>query len=253
MMRALLAALLVVIAAAASRPALAQDYEQLLAVGTAMRWQSQNPWKVNLAAGIGVAGTYQYSRDDQVVALPLVDVEWRERFFFSTQRGIGYNWIRAERTVAGPRITFDLGRQRGDDAFLDNTEDIDPTAELGFFWIRYSGPWRFNADIKYGLGGHKGVRGAVGVAYGSQLSDNSSLFVGAEAHYASKKYNFAYFGASDHGINDVTPYLSLVRALRGGAYIGVDGRFSFVVGPADTTNLSAAYGHSASFLIGRRF
>jgi outer membrane scaffolding protein for murein synthesis (MipA/OmpV family) len=253
MMRALLLALTVALGAAATSPAVAQDYEQLLAVGNAMRWQSQTPWKVNLGIGVGVTGTYTYSRDDQVVVLPLADIEWRERFFFSTQRGIGYNWINGTTTVAGPRVTFDWGRQRGDDDALGNTEDIDAAAELGFFWLRYSGSWRFNADIKYGLGGHGGIHGALGVARGNKLSENASLFVGVETHYASKKYNFAYYEAGEHGFNDITPYLSLVRELRSGAYVGVDGRFSIVLGPADTSNLSASYGHSASILVGRRF
>jgi outer membrane scaffolding protein for murein synthesis (MipA/OmpV family) len=250
MMRALLLALAVVLAAA---PAAAQDYEQLMGAANAMRWQSQNPWKVNIAAGIGVAGTYQYSRDDQIVLLPLLDAEWRETFFFSTQRGIGYNWIRNSTTLAGPRVTFDWGRDRGDDEMLENTEDIEPAAELGFFWLRYSGPWRFNADIKYALGGHGGIRGALGLARGNKLSEVSSLFVGLEAHYASKKYNFAYFEAGDHSVNDISPYLSLVRELRNGAYVAVDGRFSFVLGAANTSNLSASFGHSASILVGRRF
>ncbi len=250
MMRALLLALIVALTAA---PAAAQDYEQLMAAANAMRWQSVNPWKVNLAVGIGVAGTYQYSRDDQVVLLPLVDAEWRERFFFSTQRGVGYNWIRNDTTVGGPRVTFDWGRDRSDDDALGNTEDIEPAAELGFFWLRYAGAWRFNADIKYALGSHGGIHGALGLARGNKLADNASLFVGLETHYASKKYNFAYFEAGDHGFNDITPYLSLVRDLRNGGYVAVDGRFSIIIGPADTSNLTTSYGHSASILVGRRF
>lgn len=250
MMRALF---LAVAAALVATPAAAQDYEQMLAAANAMRWQSQSPWKVNLALGVGVAGTYQYSRDDQVVVLPLIDAEWRDRFFFSTQRGIGYNWIRNDRTTAGPRITFDLGRDRSDDDALGNTEDIDPAAELGYFWLRYSGPWRFNADIKYGLGGHGGIRGALGFARGNKIAANASLFLGIETHYASKKYNYAYFDASDHGINDITPYLSLLREMRNGGYVAVDGRFSIVAGPADTSNRSASFGHSASILVGKRF
>lgn len=225
----------------------------MLSVGNAMRWRSDNAWKVNLAVGVGVAGTYQYSRDDKVVALPLIDVEWRNRYFFSTQRGLGFNWINSGQTLAGPRITYDWGRKQGDDAFLAGTDDIGATAELGFFWLRYSGPWRLNADLKYALSSHKGIRGAFGVARGNPLSENSSLFVGIEGHYGSKKYNYAHFEDGATGINDVTPYLSLIRNLRNGGYVGVDGRFSFVLGPADTTNLSASYGHSASFLVGRRF
>ncbi len=253
-MRAFLLALAVGLTAAlTAAPAAAQDYEQLLAAGNAMRWQSQNPWKVNLALGVGVTGTYQYSRDDQIVVLPLVDAEWRETFFFSTQRGIGYNWIRNDRTLAGPRITFDWGRDPGDDDAIGNTEDIDPAAELGYFWLRYAGPWRFNADIKYGLGGHGGIRGALGFARGNKLSANSSLFLGVETHYASKKYNFAYFGAGDHGFNDITPYLSLVREMRNGGYVAVDGRVSVVFGPAEKSDLTTTYGHSASLLVGRRF
>jgi outer membrane scaffolding protein for murein synthesis (MipA/OmpV family) len=252
-MRAFLVALVLALTALASGPAVAQDYEQLLAVGNALRWQSLNPWKVNLGIGFGFASTYPYSRDEKLVLLPLIDVEWRDVAFVSTQRGVGFNWIRTGNVVAGMRVTYDWGRQTGDDAFLRGTDDVNPTAEVGFFWMGYAGPWRLNADLRYGLSGHNGIRGAAGIAHGTQLAANASIFVGLEAHFASTKYNFAYFEVVEHGVNDVTTYLSLVRDLRNGAYLGLDGRFFLVSGPAGQSNLSAAYGHAASVLVGRRF
>ena len=85
------------VAALLSAPvaASAADYESWLAAPNAMRWQSDNPWKVNLAAGIGIGPRYEYSRGTSTRILPLIDVEWRGTFFASTQRGIGYNWLRS--------------------------------------------------------------------------------------------------------------------------------------------------------------
>lgn len=254
-MRASLLSRIALAAALLTAPgaASAADYESWLAAPNAMRWQSDNPWKVNLAVGFGIGPTYEYARDTDVRVLPLIDVEWRGTFFASTQRGIGYNWIRSSSTVAGPRITFDLGRAHGDDEFLANTDDVKSTPEIGFFWTRYVGSLRLNADFKYATSSHKGVHGAVGFANGGRLSPNTTVFAGVEVHYGSKKYNFAYYEQGDHAINDVTPYLMMVRDLSNGMYITLDGHVSAVVGAAGKSDLNASTSYSAGAMFGKRF
>lgn len=231
----------------------AADYEAWLAPPNALRWQSDNPWKVNLAIGFGVAPTYAYSRNVEGTVLPLIDVEWRERVFASTQRGIGYKWIRTGSTVLGPRLTYDFGRKESQDDALGTADDVGAAVELGMFWTHYSGSWRFNADFKYAASGHSGVHGAIGVANGGMPSANTSLFAGVEVHYASKQYNFAYFEDGEHAINDVTPYLIMVRNLSDGMYLTLDGRVALITGAAGTSNLTGSTSYSAGATFGKRF
>lgn len=255
MMRSYLIARLSVVVAALFAPsvAAAANYEQLLAGANAMRWESNAAWKVNMALGLGIAPAFEYAEGGELEVLPLIDVEWRQRYFFSTQRGLGFNWTNRTATQAGPRLTMDWGRKASADRVLAGTQDIDPAIEIGWFWLNYSGPWRFNADIKQAVSGHKGVRGAFGAAHGGPIAPNANAIVGVEAHYASDRYNGAYFNKAARGVNDVTPYLIVVRNLGGGAYVAADARVSFALSLTKETSIVADRSYSAGAMFGRRF
>lgn len=231
----------------------AADYETWLSAGNAVRWQSDQPWKVNLGIGAGLAPRFEYSRDNDVTLLPLIDVEWRDFLFASTQRGVGANLINNGRVTAGARVTYDFGREPGDDEFLEETEPVAATPQVGVFWISYSGPWRFSADVKYATSSYKGLEGMVGIAHGGNLNDNTNVIAGIDVHFATKKYNAAYFDDAATGLNDFTPFLTVVHHLSQGMYVSLDGRISFVTGPAAKSDITGSRSYFAGALFGKRF
>lgn len=254
-MRALLRVALLVAAATAAHaaPAGAADYETLLSSANAIRWQSDAPWKLNLGVGLGLAPKFDYARDNELLFLPMVDMEWRNFVFASTQRGVGIKLVNTFRTEAGVRLTYDFGRSPGDDDFLDDTDRIGATPQVGAYWTSYFGAWRLSADFKYATSSYKGVEGSVGLAYGGALTDSTNVIAGLDAHFADKKYNSAYFGDGNVGLNDVTPFLQLIHNLGRGAYITLDGRLSLVQGSADIPNFTASRSYSTTAIVGRRF
>ncbi|HJM50457.1 MAG TPA: MipA/OmpV family protein [Alphaproteobacteria bacterium] len=238
-----------------ARPAVADDYEQWLNGATAIRLPSEGEWRVLLGAGGGFAPNYPGSDEYEVVALPLIDIEWRGAVFLSTQRGLGYNMVRKRDTMAGPRLTWDRGRNSADNATLSGLPDIKASPELGLFFKHFSGPWRFTGDIRMGLTdkGNNGVSGSFGTALGGRLSERASLFLGADLRWGGSDYMNAYYGVSasnsatnlatfsaSAGIRDISAFATAVYLFSPQLYLAAEGRLQMIVSTAAESPLTKA-------------
>jgi outer membrane scaffolding protein for murein synthesis (MipA/OmpV family) len=188
-------------------------------------------FRFNVGGGFGFAPDYHGSDDYGIQFLPLVDIEWRGAYFLSTQRGLGLNLIRRRQTRAGPRITRAAARKKTLNTDLSAATDLDPSYELGLFGEHFRGPWRFDADIRYGLNktGHHGVIASAGVALGGRLSELSSLIVGGKFHWANADYMVANYGVPSvytptGGLRDLVGYASVVYNVTDQIYLSIDGR-----------------------------
>ena len=161
-LRASLLAAAVLVAHAA--PAAAADYETWLSSANAMRWQSDAAWKVNLGAGFATVPKFDYSSDNELVFLPMVDIEWRNFVFASTQRGVGVKLVNNGRSEGGVRLTYDFGRDPTDDDLLAGTNKVDATQQVGAYWMTYVGPWRWSADFKYATSSYESFLVTLGLA-----------------------------------------------------------------------------------------
>jgi outer membrane scaffolding protein for murein synthesis (MipA/OmpV family) len=238
---------------AQATPAAAADYESWLSSANAIRWDSEAAWKVNLGAGLGLAPKFEYARDSELALLPMLDIEWRNFAFASTQRGVGFKLLDTRSTETGVRLTYDFGRSPTDDDFLDGTAEIEATPQLGGYLITYLGAWRVTADFRYATSSYKGISGAIGLAYGGALTDATNVIAGIDAHYASKKYNFAYFEEGKSGVNDVTPFLQIIHSMPRGMYVSLDGRIAIVSGAAKSPDYTASRSYAAGAIVGKRF
>lgn len=168
--------------------------------------------------------------------LPVIDTEWRGRVFISTVRGVGINWVHTSDTLFGPRITYDAGRKESLDASLAGTGDIKSGYEAGLFFVHFSGPWRFDSDIRQRVtSGPKAVRATLGATIGGPIAANANLFFGGRVEYDGSKYNEAYYLDAGAGITNVITYMAVVRELGGGTYLGFDGQVGRLLGPASRT------------------
>jgi outer membrane scaffolding protein for murein synthesis (MipA/OmpV family) len=234
--------------------AAAQNYEGWLLGATSMRNQSDSEWKVNLGAGLGFGPGFIGGSQGKAHFLPIVDIEWRKSIFASTQRGIGMNLFGNRQTVAGPRLTFDWGRSPTDDTALVNTAKVKASVEAGGFIIHYTGPWRFEADLKKGLGsGHKGLRANFGGALGGRLSEDTTLIVGGGLHYTGTNYNVAYFGQKGKGFTGASAYADIIREIGDGGYAGLNIRFDRLLGQARDASFTKENQYYAGIYTGVRF
>lgn len=253
-MRAVPVLLVALLLAVCSRPGLARDYETWLQGGAAVRGVSSGNWSGNVAAGFGVVPDYFGAADASVEPLPLIDLEWRGALFASTQRGLGWNVVRGNETLIGPRLTIDWGRKASDSPRLAGTNDVKRSLEAGVFAVRYLGPWRFDGDIRQGLsGGHEGLHTRVGVAHGSRIAPATSIILGASTHFAGKKYSLAYFGANTSGFTDLTATLNFVHEFGRGMYASLGGGTALLLGNAKAASFAKEYSAFGTVLIGRRF
>ena len=183
--------------------------ESYLAGATAILPDRRKAWNYNVGIGVGSAPEYMGGKDYEPVVLPLIDIDWRGRAFASTQRGLGFSFFRTNSGFrVGTRITYDLGRDSGDDPILRGLMDVDPSFEAGLFFDNYSGPWRISADLRKGLqsSGHNGILGSLSVSYGGKLSQRANLILGANITGADAIYNDRYFGVagSSAGLSNFT-------------------------------------------------
>jgi len=126
-----------------------------------------------------------------------LDVNYAGRLFLSSQDGVGWNVWRKRHFRAGPRITFDQGRQASDAPFLVGLPDIDFGTEVGFFFESYAGSLRFKGDIRQEIGGgHGGLLMSGEVAWGSPWTENASIIIGMRGTYMDDSYAKTYFSIS---------------------------------------------------------
>ena len=225
-------------------------------------------WRGVVGAGIGLAPEFIGADDLEAVGLPLIDVEWRNAYFLSTQRGAGLNLIRRPNFKFGPRLTYDQGRDSSDSTFLRGLRDVEGSFEAGVFLTGISGNWRYAADVRQGLGeeGHDGLVGTIDIARAGQLNDKATLIVGGFTHYASKKYLESYFGVpaatasfarytvQGGGFSDFGGYLNLVYNFTDNWFLSGMIRAALLFGDAADSPVSQSDGqYYVGTLLGYRF
>jgi outer membrane protein len=225
-------------------------------------------WRGVIGGGVGLAPEFIGADDMEAVGLPLIDVEWRNAYFFSTTRGAGLNIIRRPTFQFGPRITYDQGRDSSDSTILRGLRDIEGSFEVGLFLNGYGGNWRYSADIRQGLGdeGHDGFVATLDLARAGQISEKATLIVGGFGHYASSKYLQAYFGVptatanfarytvDGGGLTDVGGYLNLVYSFTDNWFMSGILRGALLMGDAADSPVSQADGqYYFGTVLGYRF
>ena len=261
----------VVLLALAATPAAASGtswgLEAWLSGATAVTTPTDRQWKGNFGVGTGVAPDYLGSADYEGVILPLVDIEWRGRYFLTTQRGLGVNLFRDRTLRAGPRITYDLGRDSGDNPFLAGLTDVDPSLEAGFFFELYRGNWRYTGDLRNGItDGHDGLLGSFGVAVGGRISERASLIFGGDLTWMDSDYVQAYFGVlagqaasgrpafeGTAGVRDVSGRGTLVYNINPTIYVSLDARVNWFIEPVDSPLVQDPYQFFGGAILGYRF
>lgn len=213
---------------------------------------TRTDWTAVVGGGIGISPKFIGSNKVELTALPIVDLEWRQAYFFSTVRGAGLNVIRQPGLKAGARFTLDAGRKAQEDPFLAGLPDVGRSIEFGLFLESLVGNWRLRTDLRKGLvkSGHNGLVASFDLAIASTLSSASNIVVGGVAHYADSKYQKAYFDVSTSaagrtnfatdgsGFTDIGAYGTIVYKLTRKMFIAGTLRTSLLIGSAADSSIS---------------
>lgn len=171
----------------------------LLALPTAALAQEaedDRPRRTRIAAGPALVSSY-----------PGADsLSLRGFFDFSRTRGddpfafeapdesFGFTLLGGNGFAAGPALGFEGKRRRRDAGGLPG---VNSTFELGgFVQFQLAEPIRVRAEVRQGIGGHKGLVADISGDYVVRDADRWLVSVGPRVTLASNKYHDRYFSAS---------------------------------------------------------
>lgn len=244
------------------------DWRNWTTVGNAINPPQQSQWHINLALGAGIAPEYLGSDEYTAVPLPLAEVEYRRTLFISTQRGLGYAFVKTRQTRIGALASYDFGRDPGDSSQLTGLPVIDGGVQTGLFMDYFTGPLRLSGEVTKELaGGHGGIVMRLDAAYGGRLSRNTSLILGGVVHLVDDEYADSYFTvkeqfatrsrkefAASGGLRDVGIYAQMIVDFAERYYVGFDARASLLMGDAgDSTLVESDAQMFGGVMVGYRF
>lgn len=165
-------------------------------------------WRVTIGVGAIAAPEYMGADDMEASVLPLVDIEWRDRLFLSTRKGLGGYAVNEKRAAQpllgvfdsyqlGGSVRYAFGRDEDDNTRLNGLGDIDDTAELGIFGELGMGNFVFSGEVYGDVGsGHEGVHGELAAAYRMSVTEKWMVSAGPVAKFGSEDFTDSFFGVN---------------------------------------------------------
>ncbi|MFZ4601924.1 MAG: MipA/OmpV family protein [Caulobacterales bacterium] len=182
------------LALAAAAPAFAQVTAPESNIDTLPRFSASGDWRVTVGAAALVGPTFEGADTLRALAVPDIDVRWRNRAFASVRTGVGVNLVTDGGWRVGPYAKLNFGRDEGRSAKLKGLGDVDPTIEVGGFAEK---SWRFaraSLEVRQGLGGHEGAVAEVGGDLRFRLSERLAAAAGPRVRFADATYLQAFYG-----------------------------------------------------------
>jgi outer membrane scaffolding protein for murein synthesis (MipA/OmpV family) len=184
-------------------------------------------WNVGIGAGVISYPEYIGAEDNDTLAIPAIDVAYKDRVFFNFFEGLtGYFYSAGDfRLKAG--LGWEGGRDEDDDAALEGTGDIDDAAVLSLTTEYQLGQYTAFARFEQHYGGTDGRQLIAGVqAFYSLREDLASprLLANFAINYSDDDYLQGYFGvdadqSADSGIPEYTARAGVVLMRAGLTYV----------------------------------
>ncbi len=191
--------------------------------------QPQGNWKTQFGIGTMVKPKYEGSSNYDVWPIPFFDFEYKDSFYISPYRGIGYKYDFVGGLSANVGLGFDFGRDEEDGDLLAGMGDIDFSGG-----VKIGVEYDFGA-LQGGLSLSKAVTGAHD-GYEAEATLGKSWFVRSwkslvrvnlKATFSSEEYMQTYFGVDalqsqnsghpvyllDGGLKDVGLSTMIVRTI----------------------------------------
>lgn len=173
----------------------------------------ESDWQIQVGVGAFYGPAFLGSKDYQLQGGPNLEIRYKDRFFISMFDGIGVDLIKTENFSAGPIVKYQSKRkENGKSNFviagartkaLRGLGDVDASAEVGGYAEYKAGPFQIGAEVRKGLGGHKGLIAEIeanfrGYVPGFAIDERPIMFsIGPRATIVDAKYNDAYFSIDE--------------------------------------------------------
>ena len=154
-------------------------------------------WSVRLGAMGVYKPEYEGSEDYEFRGFPMIDINWRDTYFFNPRKGLGaYLWNRDDMKL-GISIGYTFGRDEDDSSDLNGLGNIDrgATANVLFEWEidDISLDARFEQQF---TGEDTGFQVYIGLGYSVRLGEKIMFKPSVKTTYASSDYVEEYFSIS---------------------------------------------------------
>lgn len=234
----------------------AQDYG-------AANSNNQSAWSVSLGAGIMATPEFEGSDKHEARFLPLVHVEYANRFFLSTSNGLGAYIVNRPEWQLGVVAKYNPGRDEDDSSLLKGLGDIDPGAEFGGFAAWTPGPYAFKLTALQGVGDVEGFQLKASAGHSFEPIKSVRWTNSVETTFANSTYNDTFFGISEaqsqrsryqtydagSGIKDVAFNSSVSWSVTDAISLKTFGQYKRLTGPAADSPLVKA-GSSNQWTVG---
>lgn len=161
---------------------------------------AEKEWDISVGGGVLATPEYEGSDEYDVLALPYLDIKYRDRVTLNPLDGLRFNALTNDMLTLGVGVGVDFGRDDDDGDRLRGLGDIDATAE-GQAFVRYT-PGHFSAELTFAhdliSNGHEGWTAEAEAGYAIPMPEHSTFVrpsVGVT--YASDNYNGSYFGVTN--------------------------------------------------------
>lgn len=150
-----------------------------------------------LGAGVVLGPDYEGSDSLEAIALPIVDINWRDVVFLDARRGFGANVLHTEQLRIGISVGYARGRDEDDHEHLDGLGDIDPAARGHVFGSYDFGSVELFADLSQDFGGSDGRQIEAGATLTRPIGKALAFSASLSSTWSDDNYMQAFYGVSE--------------------------------------------------------
>lgn len=148
------------------------------------------------------------AKDYYTQMLPVIRINYKDKFFASLDEGVGYNLINDEKWSVGPILKYSFARSDKDSDGMfrvagDKTTALNGLDKVGSSWelggfaeYTFLEHFKFYGELRQAVNGHEGFRSDWRLNYENQFGYVMYSF-GPKLSIADERYHDAYFGISD--------------------------------------------------------
>lgn len=220
--------------------------------------QEDSDWSVSLGLGFAVAPEFEGSDKYKTQAVPLINIEYKDRFFLSSLDGaVGVYLFREPLWNMGLALGYNQGRKEKDSDLLKGMGNVDGAAEVKVFaeWTPDI-PFSAKLELAKGTGDINGFTATATLGHNTALSESLNWGNSISSTYSDSDYNKVFFGITEKqsrgskrryeqytpgsGIKDVAYSTSLVYTVSDHWTAMVIGQYKRLTGPAADSPLVKA-------------
>lgn len=157
--------------------------------------------KLNWMFALGLSATYlpRYlgSNHSRMLPLPIIDIFYKQRLFFSSEEGLGVNVYNKGQDKFGVALGYDLGRkERSDKKNLHGLGNIPAYATANVFGQYAWHHIMFRSKTLASLQTRHGLTAEINVGYNAKITPKLNVTVGPSLMWASENYMNSYFSVN---------------------------------------------------------